>query len=59
MNERKTALQDPRFWAWAREHGLVNRGPRGSPQNKERAAQVPGLVRAYLKEKDEAAKHPG
>ena len=44
----REALQSPEFWAWAQGVGLIPRGPRGSLQNRERARQIPGLVRRYL-----------
>jgi len=46
MSEKYT----PEFYAWAREHGLPPRGPRGSPINKERAKMIPKLFKQYQEE---------
>ena len=36
------------FWEWARANGLHPRGPRGSPINKLRQAQVARLHSQWL-----------
>lgn len=38
------------FWEWARGKGLHPRGPRGSPINKLRQAQIARLHSQWLEE---------
>ena len=46
----------PEFFRWAAEHGLPPRGPRGSPQNKERGKVLSRLWEEWLKGCEERRK---